>query len=703
MSSQASREEYELPLIDSQSTSGDANRLKQGGLKHGRLHKWLSGSRFALVLASAACIIVLSFNLGFLLWVVDRNRLKDDRGILYEGDCDRVRHLSTGLHLLINILSTTLLGASNYGMQYLCAPTRKDIDDAHERNSWLDIGVPSLRNLFYIPKRRRTMWLCLVLSSLPLHLVYNSTIFPTTAAYSYTIFAGHSSLGTQPREDLETGDLSEEDTASFDWLYSCAQNRTLTHLDSHACIDAYATTYQTKHGDLLLVTEDVKTNLTYERVGFQAVYDPWETHIRQDPPTGDPYKWLCPPNADAYCSAYLSDMYTSAEQGNWVVYGTNGNYTVDSCLSAPLPEHCKLQYSLPLTIVVIVVNAIKAIILCYMAIATSETPMLTTGDAVASFLQLPDKKSLGKCLMPGMEIQEIPSTSIVPKKRYCPMAYDSTRKRWYSAVSRGKWTLVGFLWVIAFVICAGLLGFGLSEDGHEVWNAEFGSVNAQALIKGDSWPTSMISNTIIANIPQLIFSTLYFIFNGVITTMTLAAEWSTYAISRRGVRVSWNPQYAQRSSYFLSLPYRYAIPLMGTSAILHWLISQSLFLVGIEAYGERFVRDPDHDLVTCGYTPVAIVSAMAVWVFMFACLVGVSWMKFASGMQIAGSCSLAIAAACHPKYDPNLDEKDQQLDPPEGIEFMPLKWGSVPLEGLMGHCTFSADEVAMPESQRVYQ
>jgi hypothetical protein len=116
MSSQASREEYELPLIDSQSPSGDASRLKQGGLKHGRLHKWLSGSRFALVLASAACIIVLSFNLGFLLWVVDRNRLKDDRGTLYEGDCDRVRHLSTGLHLLINILSTTLLGASNYGM-----------------------------------------------------------------------------------------------------------------------------------------------------------------------------------------------------------------------------------------------------------------------------------------------------------------------------------------------------------------------------------------------------------------------------------------------------------------------------------------------------------------------------------------------------------------------------------------------------------
>ncbi|KAL2857206.1 hypothetical protein BJY01DRAFT_242599 [Aspergillus pseudoustus] len=85
---------------------------------------------------------------------------------------------------------------------------------------------------------------------------------------------------------------------------------------------------------------------------------------------------------------------------------------------------------------------------------------------------------------------------------------------------------------------------------------------------------------------------------------------------------------------------------MGTSAILHRLISQSLFLVGIEAYDQRFIRAPESDLVTCGYTPVAIVSAMAVWVFMFACLVGICWMKFASGHDYAKYYALLGEAKC---------------------------------------------------------
>lgn len=65
---------------------------------------------------SAASILAFSFNFGFLLWIVARDRLKEDRGILYEGGCDRVRYLSTGLLLLINIFSVTLLGASNNGL-----------------------------------------------------------------------------------------------------------------------------------------------------------------------------------------------------------------------------------------------------------------------------------------------------------------------------------------------------------------------------------------------------------------------------------------------------------------------------------------------------------------------------------------------------------------------------------------------------------
>lgn len=109
----AAEEDHELLLFNnSQDATRDKDRPEQGR----RRHKWLSGARFTLALASGASILVCLFNLSFLIWAAARDRLEEGRGVLYEGDCDRVRHLSTGLHLLINILSTTLLGASNYGM-----------------------------------------------------------------------------------------------------------------------------------------------------------------------------------------------------------------------------------------------------------------------------------------------------------------------------------------------------------------------------------------------------------------------------------------------------------------------------------------------------------------------------------------------------------------------------------------------------------
>ena len=59
---------------------------------------------------------MLALNVGFILWAVPRHDVGNGRGVLYHGSCDRVHNLSIGLHLVINILSTILLGASNYTM-----------------------------------------------------------------------------------------------------------------------------------------------------------------------------------------------------------------------------------------------------------------------------------------------------------------------------------------------------------------------------------------------------------------------------------------------------------------------------------------------------------------------------------------------------------------------------------------------------------
>ena len=81
-----------------------------------RITEWYSGWRFTLALASFASIIVLAFNLGFVIWAAAHHKVEENRGTLHEGNCEKVQHMSTGLHFAINILSTSLLGASNYCM-----------------------------------------------------------------------------------------------------------------------------------------------------------------------------------------------------------------------------------------------------------------------------------------------------------------------------------------------------------------------------------------------------------------------------------------------------------------------------------------------------------------------------------------------------------------------------------------------------------
>ena len=134
----------------------------------------LQGWRFGIFSGVLLACAVLIANTSITAWAAARqqgNIGEDAQITLFQGDCERVRRLNIGAHLAINILSTILLGASNYAMQCLSSPTRKEVDAAHARRKWLDIGVPSARNLGRISRKRVVLWVLLVISSLPLHLL----------------------------------------------------------------------------------------------------------------------------------------------------------------------------------------------------------------------------------------------------------------------------------------------------------------------------------------------------------------------------------------------------------------------------------------------------------------------------------------------------------------------------------------------------
>jgi hypothetical protein len=151
---------------------------------------WTWKSRREVLLYNALLTVFLVFVTNLALTIVSWARLKKNPTDaylrnLYSGDCNAVKKANIGVHLVINILSTLILSASNLCLQLIAAPTRNEIDRAHEKGIWLDIGVPSLRNLRHISRGSRVMWFLLALSSLPIHFLYNSAVISSLTQNSY--------------------------------------------------------------------------------------------------------------------------------------------------------------------------------------------------------------------------------------------------------------------------------------------------------------------------------------------------------------------------------------------------------------------------------------------------------------------------------------------------------------------------------------
>ncbi|KAH6877091.1 hypothetical protein B0T10DRAFT_552213 [Thelonectria olida] len=134
---------------------------------------------------NAICIGVLLIFLSVVLIITyNRTGHLDAAVNLYRGPCSQSKTINLLLHLLLNILGTLILASSNFFMQILNAPTRADLDCAHARSSWVNVGVPSLRNLVHLGPLRFLCWLILACSSVPLHLFFNSLVYEVTETQS---------------------------------------------------------------------------------------------------------------------------------------------------------------------------------------------------------------------------------------------------------------------------------------------------------------------------------------------------------------------------------------------------------------------------------------------------------------------------------------------------------------------------------------
>ncbi|XPS68893.1 hypothetical protein M3J09_001172 [Ascochyta lentis] len=676
----------------------------------------VQGWRFGAINCGIGTAVVLLIN--FIVTVAYGIQARD--GILFSGDCDQAKQINSGLHLVINALSTILLSSSNYCMQCLSAPTRKEVDAAHADRKELDIGVLSMSNLLRISRKRAVIWALLGLSSVPLHLFYNSAVYLSIAVPDYRVIAvGESFVSGDPITNFTMIDAMTDKLIAWDTetktMYESARDGSYDRLETLDCIKAYAQMVQTKRRNLVLVASD---NKYPESTGVLLKYGLgshifWDKDFRgrdniQVEETSKAFRWMCSSVnvIDANCPVEIAQFKSAPD--TWTVgafcsdalCGSSGSVVkmqmkgpIEYCLSERAEQHCKVQWNVSIAALVTVLNFFKAGLIVYTALYTREQPLMTLGDALASFLETEDPTTVGMCLASKSDPWQM-----------VPRQWVGTKYKWKDATTKTRQLSTFLLLSGCLGAVAGLLAWGLrwlsdneqSTSFSALIDIGFGTTDPRTVFR--SAISSVIGNVLVANIAQVILSFVYLLFNGLLTAMLLGYEWSTYANHRKGLRVSTVREGYQRSTFFLSLPYRFALPLMALSGVLHWLVSQSIFLVAMEYYSvtdPHAKNPPNFTQNACGYSPTAIVCALVVGGALLIAGIGVGFVPFQPGVNVVGSSSVAISAACHLPMSQELEGK--------AVARGKVKWGVVEAEeGGVGHCAVSSGEVGPLEVGQRY-
>ncbi|KAF2465848.1 uncharacterized protein BDR25DRAFT_395979 [Lindgomyces ingoldianus] len=652
--------------------------------------------RFGIIAGAICSFLVLIINSALTGWAISTHKIQGGQGTVFEGSCSTSKRLNVVIHLMINIFGTVLLGASNYCIQ--------EINKAHANMTWLDIGVPSYRNLTKISRKRSVLWPVQYLDLLVvncLHRSYNSALYSSVAANKYYGFIIRERL-------LDSKESLPNPTA--DTLFRNAKAGHLEKLTRIECIEAYAQSFQASHGSLFLVINETWAKHPSTQTPYPPNVGDFIDSIRLTVQVGcDMSGWVCETNvsaSDITCNrCNRQEMANLKSQNTWPVRG----YLIDHCLSERTEEKCKIHFSVHIAVLVIIMNTVKVIIFTSIAWKIREAPLMNIGDAIVSFIKEPDPTTEGMCLMSRddfeheKEVQRDGTKLLARSDGYQSFCCKLTDFRSYLLIPDSV------VYGAALIVCLFFFLYGLGNVRTFGFTFGFGAADPSSLTAGTG---GIIGNTLIANISQTIFSFIYVTYNTILTSLLLAKEWNQYAYHRKGLRVSSKPKGAQRSTYFLQLPYRYGVPFLVVSGTFHWLISQTIFLVSVEAYQSNGApslntvrnqtavytygvdRVPELDILTSGFSVAGLLAVTALAFAALFALIFLGRRSFRPGIPVAGSCSAAISAACH----------CVEAEPADAIERR-LKWGMVrePSNGRgVGHCGFSSLEVRQPVAHQVY-
>ena len=220
------------------------------------------------------------------------------------------------------------------------------------------------------------------------------------------------------------------------------------------CMRFYNADYLSDRRNLFLITNHT-SNATYNNtfLGTWSVKGGGSSTAR----------WMCFFVRQGWPNCNKNKLVSRVSSGSpWLVEIREGEVLeIRGCKSEKVAGKCKVQFSLGIMMAVICCNLVKACSMVMVVVRSQEPTLVTLGDAIDSFLRVPDPTTMGICFADRRFIKR----EWRHRSRAGPKQWKQKRiQRWWTSVSKTRWITCNFFCLIAIIITGVLLGKGIGQD-----------------------------------------------------------------------------------------------------------------------------------------------------------------------------------------------------------------------------------------------
>lgn len=300
------------------------------------------------------------------------------------------------------------------------------------------------------------------------------------------------------------------------------------------------------------------------------------------------------------------------------------------------PTECSLTLDGALLGVILIFLVLAAGSLIVALARPTFKPLLTIGDAIASFASRPDASMRYST---GSIVEDITGRN-TPSGQALVGRQEMQQTRWMSTISISRWIFWMVTWIIPFALAMAALILSIAST-EETPRFAFGVPHWTLESPVGSSRSALV---ILASLPQILVAVLYLSTSSLLTAFFSARELGGYDAAARAaaeeggvvrLRVSSAGEGMQTTSMYATLPPVVSIILWATFTAIGFLVSQSLTLVAVDGPAGKAMTG-------IGLTPMALIILAALLVFLGLAILAMSiFCQSAVPRNIEGSRTIA--------------------------------------------------------------